>query len=159
MDLYIMTIIMIMSSRISSFNSGGVSGDEGGSSIPRTCDISGAAAGVEIISPSANDGSRIICYTQGDAISSCQSRIYLAVKSGSNPKIDVETKSELKSHITIGPVTKSTVLPGISTMFSTDVTINGTMNSTKLQYFCVHASVGLERQLHNTINFDDICIE
>ncbi|XP_053395979.1 fibropellin-1-like [Mercenaria mercenaria] len=107
-----------------------------------TCDISGAVTGVKIISPSANDGSKIICYTQGDTISSCKTRIYLAVASGSNPNIDVETTSELKNIITIGPVTKSPILPGISTMYSTDVTINGSVNSTKLQYFCVHASVG-----------------
>ncbi|XP_053389033.1 fibropellin-1-like, partial [Mercenaria mercenaria] len=97
---------------------------------------------VKIISPSVNDGSKIICYTQGDTISSCKTRIYLAVASGSNPNIDVETTSELKNSISVGPVTKSSVLPGVSTMYSTDVTINGTLNSTKLQHLCVHASVG-----------------
>ncbi|XP_053374815.1 uncharacterized protein LOC128547113 [Mercenaria mercenaria] len=117
-------------------------GYSGNSCETRTCDISGSVTGVDIISPSSDDGSKIICYTQGDTISSCKTRIYLAVKSGSKPKITIETTRELQSNVNAGLVAKLSVLPGISTMYSTDVTISGNFNSTKSHYICVQASAG-----------------
>ncbi|XP_060582136.1 uncharacterized protein LOC132738608 isoform X2 [Ruditapes philippinarum] len=103
------------------------------------CNISGTV-GSGIISPSPKDGSTLICNKHEDMRLSCSLRLYVAAKSGLPPVMSTETTDELRSIITTHPVKKSTDLPGVSPIFSVDITINGQMNSSKPQYLCVTAT-------------------
>ncbi|XP_060606731.1 protein eyes shut homolog, partial [Ruditapes philippinarum] len=107
------------------------------------CDISGNVNG--IISPSPKDGSTLTCYEHQGKRLSCKLRVYLAAISGSSPAISIETTDELTNIITVDPVRRSTDLPGISSVFSADISIDGRMNSTKPQYVCVKENITMSK--------------
>ncbi|XP_060601104.1 uncharacterized protein LOC132754484 [Ruditapes philippinarum] len=102
------------------------------------CDITWTSTG--IISPSAKDGSTLICYTQSDFIIPCSLRVFFTGKPGLVPTFDIETTKELQNITTTGPAKKSSDLPGFSTIYSTDIEISGTFNSSNFQYICVMAT-------------------
>ncbi|XP_060567440.1 uncharacterized protein LOC132726185, partial [Ruditapes philippinarum] len=103
------------------------------------CNISPTANG-GFISPSPKDGSTLICYEHQGNISQCNLRLYIAATSGSLPVISTETTVELENIILVDSVKNSSVLPGISSINSVDITIDGKMNSTNQQYLCVKAT-------------------
>ncbi|XP_045183537.2 uncharacterized protein LOC123541967 isoform X2 [Mercenaria mercenaria] len=105
----------------------------------RKCIIT-TSKGVEIVSPSVKDRGLIVCYTDGDEILFCQIRIYLTMPSVLVPKIEVNSTWMSNGSVTVGKVMKSPVIPGVSSIYTTDIDITGRINSSKLHYVCVRAS-------------------
>ncbi|XP_060601103.1 neurogenic locus notch homolog protein 2-like [Ruditapes philippinarum] len=102
------------------------------------CDITSVFVG--IISPTVKDGSRLICHSESGLISQCSLRVYVTGKLSSVPTIDIETSRQLRSITTVGQAKKSSVLPGIDSVYTTDVSISGQLNSTESQHVCVVAT-------------------
>ncbi|KAL4237885.1 hypothetical protein ACF0H5_002595 [Mactra antiquata] len=106
------------------------------------CDISSSITEeIKILSPSITDGSILTCYTDGNTILPCDTRIFLATSSRLQPTVKVDS-SLAAGNVTVESITPSNEFPGKTGIFSADITVSGHVENTKDNHVCIIASSG-----------------